>query len=206
MLQSHCHSLKNFYNVPPLSAIIHSSKPISCEDGFFLPSSYHGRTWLLDNFQETCNETISCKAPNCEQERCTENSCVPSACFPRVVHTTCSNSRLCERTTCQSGTSSTVLECVSQPCQSVSSQQMGSVVQSCQPVSYVAKCCPPKTSVSTSCQTLECESNQYQSQSSESTSCRPLVYVAPGPQFLESSSNTYEPACCVTGGVQLPSK
>ncbi|XP_043451974.1 keratin-associated protein 27-1 [Prionailurus bengalensis] len=204
MSESQGHSPRNFYNVPPLSAIVHGSKLISFEDGFFLPSSCHGRTWLLDDFQETCSETTSCKVPNCKQELGTEQSCMQSACLPRVFQTTCSSSRPCEKTICQSGRSSAMLACVSQPCQSGSSQKV--IVQNCQPVSHVAKSCPPKTYLSKSCQTLECDPGQCQSQSPESGSCRPPVYVAPGPQLLESSSNTYEPTCCVTGGLQLPSK
>ncbi|XP_058426598.1 keratin-associated protein 27-1 [Diceros bicornis minor] len=205
MPQSHCQSLKKFYDVPPLSAIVHRSNATRFEDGFFLPSSCLCRTWLLDNFQEACRETTNCKVPNCEQKLCTETGCVKRACLPRVVQTTCSNSRPCGRTTCQSGSSSAVLASVSPPCQSGGSQQMCSVVQSCQPVSYVAKCCPPKTYVSKSCQTLECESNQCQSQSPESSSSRPRVYVVSGPELLEPSSNIYEATCCVTGGLQLPS-
>ncbi|XP_069328691.1 keratin-associated protein 27-1 [Eulemur rufifrons] len=206
MPHSHCCSLRSFQNAPPLSAIVHGSNPISFEDGFCLPSSYHSRTWLLDNFQETCSETTSCQLTNCEQNLSTEDSCVQSTCLPGIVQTTYSNSKPCERTTCHSESSSAVLECVSQPCQSEKSQQMGFVVQSCQPEGHVEKCCSPKTSTSKSCQTQECESSQYQSQNSESSSCRPLVNVAPEPQLLESSSGTYKPTCCVTGGLQLPSK
>uniref|UniRef100_A0A8C7ADF8 Keratin-associated protein n=1 Tax=Neovison vison TaxID=452646 RepID=A0A8C7ADF8_NEOVI len=205
MPQSQGHSLRSSYNVPPLSAIVHGSKLIDFEDGLFLPSSCHGRTWLLDNFQETCSETTSCKVPNHKQELCAEPSCAQSAGLPRVVQTTCSNSRAFAKTMCQSGQSSAVSECVSQPCPSGSSQQVGSVVQSCQPVSSAAKSCPPKTCVSKSCQSLECEPGPCLSQSSESSSCRPPVSVAPGSQLLESSQ-TYEPTCCVTGGLQLPRK
>ncbi|XP_011356541.1 keratin-associated protein 27-1 [Pteropus vampyrus] len=205
MAQSHCHSFRSSYNVPPLSAIVHESNPISFENGFFLPSSCHGRTWLLDKFQETFSETTSSKVPSYEQEQCTEASSVRSACLHKVVQTTCSPSRMRERTTCQSGDSSAVWKCVSQPCQSRSSQQKGFAIQSCQPVSYVVKCCPPMTYVSKSCQTLECESSQCQTRSSESNSCRPLVSVTSGTQLLESS-NSYEPTCCVTGGLQLSSK
>ncbi|XP_012636326.2 keratin-associated protein 27-1 [Microcebus murinus] len=206
MPHSHYCSLRSFQNAPPLSAIVHDSNPISFEDGFCLPSSYHSRTWLLDNFQETCNETTSCQLTDYEQNLFTEDSCVQSTCLPGVVQTTYSNSKPCERTTCHSERSSVVLECVSQPCPSEKSQQMNFVVQSCQPESHMEKYCSSKTSAAKSCQAQECESNQRQSQSSESSSCRPLVSVAPEPRFLESSSSTYEPTCCVTGGLQLPSK
>nr|XP_005899614.1 PREDICTED: keratin-associated protein 27-1 [Bos mutus] len=201
MTQRPIHSLKNFYNVPPLSAIIHESNVINFEDGFFLPSSCYSRTWLLDSFPETCRETTSCIVPEGERELHTEESCVQNVCLSRVVQTTCSNSRPCENTACQSRSPLAVLECVSQPCQSGSSQQMCSVVQSCQPVSNMAKSCAPKTCVSKSCQTLECDCSQCQAQSLESSSCSSLVYVTPGSQLLETSSNTYEPTCCVTGGL-----
>lgn len=200
MTQRPIHSLKNFYNAPPLSAIIHESNVINFEDGFFLPSSCYSKTWLLDSFPETCRETTSCMVPEDERELHTEERCVQNACVSRVVQTTCSNSRPCESTACQSRSSSAVLECVSQPCQSESSQQMCSVVQSCLPVSNMAKSCPPKTYVSKSCQTLDCDCSQSQAQSPESSSCSSLVYVTPESQLLETS-NTYEPTCCVTGGL-----
>ncbi|XP_003927729.1 keratin-associated protein 27-1 [Saimiri boliviensis] len=206
MPHSHCHSLRSFHNAPPLSAIIHGANPVSFEDGFCLPSSFHSRTWLLNNFQETCNETTSCQMTNCEQDLLTEESCAQSTCLPGVVQTTYSNSKPCERSAPQSESSSSGLACVSQLCQSGSIQQMGSVGPSRQPASLEGKCCLPKTSESKSCQTLECLSNQCQPQNPESSSCRPLVSVAPEPQLLESSSSTSEPTCCVTGGFPLPSK
>ncbi|ELW59443.1 keratin-associated protein 27-1 [Tupaia chinensis] len=199
MPHSDYHSLR----APPLSAIEHGSSPTSFEDGFCLPSSCYSRTWLLDNFQDTWSEATSCQVTNCEQDRLPENSCVQNTCLSRVVQTTYSNSRPCEKTTCISGQSSAALECVSQPGQAGSSQQKGFIVQRCQPASYLVKYCPPKTSVSKNCQTLECESSQCQSQSPESSSCRTSVNVAPGPQLLVMP-NTYEPTCCVTGGLQLP--
>lgn len=206
MPHSHCHWLRSFHNAPPLSAITHGTNPISFEDGLCLPSSFHIRTWLLDNFQETCNETTSCQMTICEQDLFTDDSCVQSTCLPGVVQTTYSNSRPCERTACQSESSSAGLACVSQPCQSESTQQMGFVAQSCHPASLKGNSCPPKTSESKNCLTLECASSQCQSENPESSSCRPLVNVTPEPQLLESSSSTYEPTCCVTGGFQLPSK
>ncbi|XP_008573410.1 PREDICTED: keratin-associated protein 27-1 [Galeopterus variegatus] len=205
MFHSHCHSLKSFYDAPPLSAIIHDSNSINFEDGFCLPSSCHSRTWLLDNFQDICSETTSCQLTDCEQDLVTKDTCVQRTRLPKIVQTTYSNSRSCERTTCQSERSSAMLKHVSQPCQSGRSQQVGSLVRSHQPASYMAKCSPPKTPVSKSCQTLGCESSQCQSQSPEYNSCRLLVNVVPEPQLLESSS-IYEPTCCVTGGLQLPSK
>ncbi|XP_029796348.1 keratin-associated protein 27-1 [Suricata suricatta] len=204
MSESQGHSPRSCYKAPPLSAIVHGSKLISFEDGFFLPSSCHSRTWLLDNFPEACSETTSCKVPKCRQELGTEQSSMQSACLPRVVQATCFNSRPRAKTICQSGRSSAVSACVSQPCQSGSGQQ--AVVQSCQPVSHGAKSCPPKASGSKSCQILEGDSIQCQSQSPESSSHRRPAFIAPGPQLLESSSNAYEPTCCVTGGLQLPSK
>ncbi|XP_004390894.1 keratin-associated protein 27-1 [Trichechus manatus latirostris] len=205
MSHSYCRSLRGFYNVPPLSAIVHGTDPIIFEDGFCLPSCCHGRTWLLDNFQEACSETTSYQLKKCKQNLCTEDSCVQSACLPRVVQITSTNSRPCERTTCQAGAASAASEWVPQSCQSESSQQMGCVVWRCQPASYMARSCPTKTYVSKNRQTLECEFRQSQFQEPESSSYRPLVYVSPEPQLLESSS-TYEPTCCVTGGLQLPSK
>ncbi|XP_055273637.1 keratin-associated protein 27-1 [Moschus berezovskii] len=201
MTQRPLHPLKNFYNAPPLSAIIHESNVINFEDGFFLPSSCYSRTWLLDNFPEPCRETTSCIVPEDERELHSEESYVQNVCLSRVIQTTSSNSRPYEKTACQSRSSSAVLECASQPCQSGSSQEMSSVVQSCQSVSNMAKSCPPKTYVSKSCQTLECHCSQCQAQSPEPSSCSPLVYVTPESQLLETSSNTHEPTCCVTGGL-----
>ncbi|KAB0343350.1 hypothetical protein FD754_020276 [Muntiacus muntjak] len=204
MTQRPVQLLKNFYSAPPLSAIVHESNVTNFEDGFFLPSSCYSRTWLLGNFPETYRKTTSCIAPRGERLH-REESCVQNVCLSRVVQTTCPNSRPCERTVCQSRSPSAVLEYVSQPCQSGSSQQMGLVVQSCQPVSDTVKSCPPKTYMSKSCQTLECDCSQCQAQSPASSSCGSLAYVTPESQLLETS-NTYEPTCCVTGGSSLPSE
>ncbi|KAM9671131.1 keratin-associated protein 27-1 [Dama dama] len=206
MTQRPVQSLKSFYNAPPLSAIVHESNVTNFEDGFFFPSSCYSRTWLLDTFPETYRKTSTCITPGDERELHREESCVQNVCLSRVVQTTCSNSRPCERTACQSRSPSAVLECVSQPCQSGSSQQVGLVVQSCQPVSDTAKPCPPKTYVSKSCQTLEWDCSQCQAQNPAYSSCSSLASVTPESQLLETSSNTHEPTCCVTGGSSLPSE
>ncbi|XP_012665149.1 keratin-associated protein 27-1 [Otolemur garnettii] len=204
---NHYHSLGSSQKAPLLSAIVHGSNPIHFEDGFCLPSSYYSRTWLLDNFQETCNETTISQLTSCEQKnQFTEDNPVQSTCLPEDVQMTYSDPGHCERTTYQLQSTSVVLEHASQPCQSESSEQMGFVVQRCQPECHMEKCCPPKMSVSKSCQTLECESSQCQFQSLESSSCRHLVKDARETQFLESPSSTYELTCCVTGGLKLPSK
>ncbi|KAM6162061.1 keratin-associated protein 27-1 [Erethizon dorsatum] len=205
MPQSYCQSLRSSYNPPPLSAIVHSSNPTSFGDGICLPSTCYSRTWLLDNSQETRNETTSRQLTGCEQDHFTEDTCVQSSCLPSVVRTICSNSKTSERTSGQSRSSLEVSENVSQSCQSGSGQEGSFGTQCSQPESYVAKSSPLKTFVSQSCQTLEYESSQCQCQTSESSSCSPLVNDAPGPQLPESSSS-YEPACCVTGGLQLSSK
>ncbi|XP_076973764.1 keratin-associated protein 27-1 [Tamandua tetradactyla] len=206
MPHNHSHSLRSFYKAPPLSAIIHGSNPLNIEDGFCLPSSFHGRTWLLDNFQETSNETTSCQLTNSKPSMHTDDLCVQSAVPPGIVQTTSTNSRCNERTTCSARGTSAALECVSQACKSGSSQKIDCTIWNRQPASYMTRGCPPKTYVSKSCQTLECETYQYRVQSPEYSSCKPLVYISPGPQLLESSSSTYEPTCCVTGGLQLSSK
>nr|XP_027784872.1 keratin-associated protein 27-1 [Marmota flaviventris] len=205
MPESHCQSLRSCCNAPPLSAIVHGSNLISFEDGFCLPSSCHNRTWLLDSSQETCSEATSCQVTNCEQDQFREDTCAQSTCHSSVVQTTCSNSKPCERTTCPPGSCAAVLESASQTCQPASNRHTAFVAQRCQPASYMLQYRPLKSSVSRCHQTLEYESSQCQSQTLTYNSCSPLVDAAPGPQLLESSS-TYEPTCCVTGGLQLPSK
>ncbi|XP_066111078.1 keratin-associated protein 27-1 [Saccopteryx bilineata] len=205
MPQSPCPLLRSSYNVPPLAAIVHGSNPISFDDGLFLPSSFHDRTWLLDKL-ETCRDTSCSKVLDHDQEMCTGSSGMQSACPPSIIQTTCSHSSPCRRTTHQSGSSSVMSKCASQPCQSGRSQQTGFVIQSGPPVSHVAKCCPPKTCVPKNCQTLECEPSQCHTQRPKPSPCRPLASVTPEPHLLEPSSDTYEPTCCVTGGWQLPDK
>ncbi|XP_005375684.1 PREDICTED: keratin-associated protein 27-1 [Chinchilla lanigera] len=201
MPHSYCQSLRSSYNPPLLSAIVHGSNLTSCGDGICLPSTCHRRTWLLDNFQEARNETTSCQLTGREQDHLSEDTRVESSCLSRVVQTTRSNSEPSEKTSCQSRSSRAVSENVSQSCHSGSSQQVSFGAQR----SHIAQCCPLKTSVSQSDQNLEYESSQHQCQISESSSCNLLVNVSSGPQLPESSS-TYEPACCVIGGLQLPSK
>ncbi|XP_027269113.1 keratin-associated protein 27-1 [Cricetulus griseus] len=206
MPHSYCQSFRSLGKAPSLSAITHNSNPKSFEDGIFLPSSCHSRTWLLGNFQETYNETSTHQPTTCEQHQCKEDCCVQNSWISRADQTTWSNSKTCEKTTYQSGISPEVPECASQPCQSRNCQQVGLVVQSYHlPSSYMAKCYPLKSTMSESCQTVEFESSQCYSQVSESSSCKSSSNAVSGTQLVESSS-TYEPACCVTGGSKLPSK
>ncbi|XP_008834275.1 keratin-associated protein 27-1 [Nannospalax galili] len=201
MPHSHCHSRRSLGKAPPLSAILHDSRATSFEDGIFLPSSCYSRTWLLDNFEEACSETPTSQLPTCEQHQCTADTCVQWSCLPKVVHTTCSNSKSCEKTACQPA----VPECASQSCQSRNNQQVGFVAQRDQTARYKAQCYLLKNTVSESCRTVESEYSQCHHQALESSSCSPLGSVAPGPQLMETSS-IREPTCCVTGGLQLPSK
>ncbi|XP_048201999.1 keratin-associated protein 27-1 [Perognathus longimembris pacificus] len=205
MPHRYCHSLRGFGEAPALTVIAHGCNLVHFEDGLFLPSSCHSRTWLLDNLQETCSQTGSYQLTSHKQDQNTEDSCMPDSCFSRVVQTTCSNPKAGERTCCPSGSPPAGMHCAVQPCKSGNHQQMGFVAQTCQPATHAAKCCPVKTPVGKVCQTLQCESSQIQLQIPEASSCSPLVHAVPEAQLLESSS-TYEPACCVTGGLQLHSK
>ncbi|XP_005073897.1 keratin-associated protein 27-1 [Mesocricetus auratus] len=205
MPHSYCQSFRSLGRAPSLSAITHDSNPKSFEDGIFLPSSCHSRTWLLGNIQETNSETSAHQPTTCEQHQCKADPCVQSSWISRADQTTWSNLKTCEKTTCQSGISPAVTECASQPCQSRNCQQVGFVAQSYQPASYMAKCYPVKSTVSEGCQTVEFETSQCYSQVSESSSCNSSSNVVSGTQLVESSG-TYEPACCVTGGSQLSSK
>ncbi|XP_004619055.1 keratin-associated protein 27-1 [Sorex araneus] len=194
MSQGRCYSLRSTYNAPPLSAINHGCHPISLEEGLIIPSSCHGRTWLLDNFQESCSETSS-KGTNREQEMCREEGCSQTTCHSGGVQTACSKSRCWEKTTCQSQSSSATSECVSQSCQPGNSQQMGFGGQ--RGPAFLVKRCPHDTYVRKSYQSLECQSSQCQSQGSEPRACS---LASAGKRLLKSSS-THEPTCCITGGL-----
>ncbi|CAH6792510.1 keratin-associated protein 27-1 [Phodopus roborovskii] len=200
-----CCSFRSLGKAPSLSAITHDSNPKSFEDGIFLPSSCHNRTWLLGNFQETYSEASTHQPAACKQHPCKVEPGVQSSWISGADRTTRSSSKTHGRATCQSGISPAVPECASQPCQSRNCQQVGFVVQSYQPASYMAKCHPLKSTMSESCQTVEFETSQCYSQVPESSSCNSSSNVVFGTQLVESSSS-YEPACCVTGGSQMPSK
>uniref|UniRef100_A0A8C5K199 Keratin-associated protein n=1 Tax=Jaculus jaculus TaxID=51337 RepID=A0A8C5K199_JACJA len=201
MPHSNCLLRRNLGKAPPLSAIIHGSNPTRFEDGFFLPSSCHCRTWLLDDFQETCSETTTHQLTNCEVDQFIRNACVQSSCLPRVVQTTSSSFKWQEAR----GSCPAKPQCASQFRQSGNSQQRGYVTQGHQSASYKARSCPQSTPESKSCQTVEYESSQCHCHIHNSSSCGPVSKVAPGPQLLEASS-TSEGTCCVTGGLQSPSK
>lgn len=205
MPHSYGPSLRSLGKTPSLSALTHDSNPKSFEDGIFLPSSWHSRTWLLDNFQETCSESSTHQPATYEQHQCKVDPCVQSSWISRADQTTWSNSKTCERTTCQSRISPALTACASQPCQSRSCRQVGFAVQGYQPASYMSKCLPLKSTVSESCQTVEFETSQCCSQVPDSRSCNSSSNVVSETQLVESSS-TYEPECCVTGGSQLSSK
>ncbi|XP_052014185.1 keratin-associated protein 27-1 [Apodemus sylvaticus] len=202
MVHSHCQSFGSLGKAPSLSSITHNSNPKSFEDGIFLPSSCHSRTWLLDNFQETHSETSACLPTNCGQHQCKMDPRVQSPWKSRADQTICSNSKTCERTI---EMFPAVPECASQNCQSRNCKQVGFVAQSYQPASYMTKYRPLKSTASESCQILEFESSLCCPQIPESSSCHSSSTAVSGPHLVESSS-TYEPTCCVTGGSQLPSK
>ena len=184
-------------SAPPLSAIVYSSHPGSFDDGLFLPSSCHSRTWLLDSVEEACSLG---QAPSLAPEPCPQDSGMPGACLPGAVHVASSHASACERTTCRSGGSSAKFRCESQLCASDSNQPAGFAIQSCPPVSPGAKPCPLRTHVSKKDPVSECGPSQGRPQGPGSRSCRPLVPVTPSLQLPGPSSNAGEPPCCVTGG------
>ncbi|XP_003751061.1 keratin-associated protein 27-1 [Rattus norvegicus] len=202
MLHSYCHSSGSLGKAPSLSSITHNSNPKSFEDGIFLPSSCHSRTWLLDNFQETHSETSPCQLTNRGQLQCKVDPSVKSPGNSRADQIIRSKSKASERT---KEISPSVPEHASQTCQSRTCKPMGFVAQSYRPASYMTKCCLLRSTVFESSQTLEFESSPCCSQVPESSSCNSSNNTVSGPHLVESSS-TYEPTCCVTGGSQLPSK
>ncbi|XP_036885559.1 keratin-associated protein 27-1-like [Sturnira hondurensis] len=197
MAPSHRPSLRGPRSGPPLSAIVHSSHPVTFDDGLFLPSSCHGRTWLLDSTEEPCSLS---GVPSLEPKPCPRDTGMPGTCVPGVVHAAGSHASTCERTTCPSGGSSAESRCESQPCASASSQPAGFALESRPPGSHGAKPCLPQAHVSTKCPAPECGPSQGHSQGPGSRSCGPLVPVTSGPQLPGPSCNADEPRCCVTGG------
>nr|KAF6477805.1 keratin associated protein 27-1 [Molossus molossus] len=190
-------------HAPPLSAIVHGSAAVGCDDGLLLPSSCHGRTWLLDTLEESCGETSTGKVPSRAQELGTEHGRVRRARPPGAAPAPGASARPWGRATRQAECSSAESQRVSQPCQSGRSPDMGCGAQSCPPVCTVAKRGPPKTPASKNCQAPESGSGQCHAQSPKSGPCRPLGSGTPGPQPPDPSAQAGEPPCCVTGGWQV---
>ncbi|XP_037017209.2 keratin-associated protein 27-1 [Artibeus jamaicensis] len=197
MAPSHRPWLRGPHSGPSLSAIVHSSHPMSFDDGLFLPSSCHGRTWLLDSAEEPCGLSA---ASSLEPKPRPKDSGVPGACLPGVVHSAGSQASACERTPCPSGGSSAKFRCESQPCASASSQPAGFALESGPLGSHGAKPRPPQAHVSVKCPAPDCGPSQGHPQGPGSRSCGPLVPNTPSPQLPGPSSNAGEPPCCVTGG------
>lgn len=193
MPPSHRPSLRGPRGAPPLSAIEHSSHPMSFDVGVFLPSSCHSRTWLLGRAEEPCS---------LEPEPCPQDSGMPGTSLPGAVHAAGSHASARERTTCPSAGSWAGCRCASQPCASASSRPAGCALRSCPPGSHTAKPCPSpsRTDASTQCPAPECGPGQGHPQDPGSRSCRPPVPVTPSPQLPGPPSDTGEPPCCVTGG------
>lgn len=204
MAPSHGPALRRIYKAPSLAAIEHDPCPVSLDGGLVLPSSWHGRTWLLDSTGEARGGPGSGRVPDRPQEPSPEARGLPKARLPGAAQATGAHAGPCERPRGPSGSVVAESMCTSEPCPAGKSRPPCSAVQGCPP--GVTKCWPPKTNVPEVPQTLDCESSQGHTQSPDSRPCRPLVSVTPGPQLPGPSAGACEPTCCVTGGWRLPRK
>ncbi|XP_045708629.1 keratin-associated protein 27-1 [Phyllostomus hastatus] len=196
MPPSHRPSLRGPRGAPPLSAIEHSSPPPSRDDGLFLPSSCHSRTWLLDR----CGE----EPRGLEPEPCPRDGGVPRSCLPAAVRSAGSHASTRERTTGPSGGSSAECRRESQPCAPACSLPAGFAIQSCPPGGHGAQPCPSRTDASTQCPAPECGPSQGRPQDPGPRPCRPPAPGTPSPQPPGPSADPGEPPCCVTGGWGRP--
>ncbi|ELK37826.1 Keratin-associated protein 27-1 [Myotis davidii] len=204
MAPSHGPALRRVYRAPPLAAIEHNPCPVSLGGGLLLPSSCHGRTWLLDSVGEARGGPSSGRVPNRPREPSPEPSGLPKARLPGAAQATGAHAGPCERPRGPSWSVTAESTCTSEPRLAGKSQPPHSAVQGCPP--GVTKRWPPETNVPEVPQTLDRESSQGHTQSPDSRPRRPLVSVTPGPPLLGPSAGACEPACCVTGGWQLPGK
>lgn len=189
MSPSHGPSLRRFYKAPSLAAIEHAPRPVSLGSGLVLPSSCHGRTWLLDPAGEAQGGIGSGRVPDC---------------LPGAAQTPGAHAGPCERPRGPSGSAAAESKCTSQPRLAGKSRPPGPAIQGCPP--GATKRWPPKTDVPPHPRMLDCESSQGPTQGPDSRPCRPLVLITPEPQPPEPSAAGCELTCCVTGGWQLPRK
>ncbi|XP_054566460.1 keratin-associated protein 27-1 [Eptesicus fuscus] len=204
MSPSHGPALRRFYEAPPLAAIEHAPRPVSLEGGLVLPSSCHGRTWLLAPVGEARGGTGGGRGPDRPREPSLEASAVPTARLPGAAQAPGGHAGPCERLRGPSGSAVAESTCASQPLPAGKSRPPGSAIQGRPP--GVTERWPPKIHVPRNPPALDRESSQGHAQSPDSRPCRPLVSVTPGPQLPEPSAGVCEPTCCVTGGWQLPRK
>ncbi|XP_070259804.1 keratin-associated protein 27-1 [Myotis yumanensis] len=204
MALSHRPALRRVYMAPPLAAIGHDPRPVSLDGGLVLPSSWHGRTWLLDPVGEARGGPGSGRVPDRPREPSPEASVVPKARLPGAAQATGTHAGSCERPRGPSGRVSAESTCTSEPRSAGESRPPRSAVQGCPP--GVTMRWPPKTDVPEVPQTLGHESSQGHTQSPDSRPCRPLVLATRGPPLPGPSAGACEPTCCVTGGWQPPGK
>ncbi|XP_036208956.1 keratin-associated protein 27-1 [Myotis myotis] len=204
MAPSHGPALRRVYKAPPLAAIEHGPCPVSLDGGLVLPSSCHGRTWLLDPAGEVRGGTRSGRVPDRPREPSPEASGLPKAHLPGAAQVTGAHAGPCGRPRGPSGRVVAESTCTSEPRPAGKSRPPRSALQGCPP--GVTKRWPPKTNVPELPQTLDRESSQGHTQSPDSRPRRPLVSVTPGPPLPGPSAGACEPTCCVTGGWQLPGK
>ncbi|XP_059541889.1 keratin-associated protein 27-1 [Myotis daubentonii] len=204
MAPSHSPALRRIYKAPPLAAIEHDPRPVSLDGGLVLPSSCHGRTWLLDPAGEVPVGTSSGRVPDLPREPSPEASGLPKARLPGAAQVTGAHAGPCERPRGPSGRVAAESTCTSEPRPAGKSRSLCSAVQGC-PLG-VTKRWPPKTNVPEVPQTLDRESSQGHTQSPDSRPRRPLVSVTLGPPLPGPSAGACEPTCCVTGGWRLPGK
>ncbi|XP_025769889.1 keratin-associated protein 24-1 [Puma concolor] len=179
--RTHCY-------IPVTPSVALCSSDVSPTFGLCLPSSYQGNLWLLDNCQETYNETPSCESPSCELKTCTAsctNSCVP--CNSPTVGNVGS---ACETTNIGSD-----------PSCSPRTQTNG----------YVSDCYAPSQCASKACQTLSNGFKCFGQLNCLSNSLRPLNYCRLGSSGYRSYQNLgfirsgFSPSCYIPRSCQFQS-
>ncbi|KAG8518488.1 Keratin-associated protein 24-1, partial [Galemys pyrenaicus] len=76
-------SYRTYCYIPVTSSAAVCSNDVSPTLGPYLPSSYQGNLWLLDNCQESYAEVPSCESPSCELKTC------HTTCGPSNLHVPC---------------------------------------------------------------------------------------------------------------------
>ncbi|XP_058585094.1 keratin-associated protein 26-1 [Neofelis nebulosa] len=191
-LGSHCH-------VPVTSSTTLYAAGMNCGDALSLPSQ--NRTWLLDNFSETCGQPSSYQP----------SSCVPRdykiSCYPSTTYCTfrsCRGTGFFPISSYLSSSCQPSMHNRPQNCLSRHSRPQNHLSYGYQPQNFISCGYRPLNFVSGTCNPVRYLSYGCQPFSYASSSFRPLDYVSNRFQPVRYIQNSFQPACSSFGTWQSP--
>ncbi|XP_037380520.1 keratin-associated protein 24-1 [Talpa occidentalis] len=183
-------SYRTYCYIPVTSSAAICSKNVSSTFGVYLPSSYQGNLWLLDNCQESYGEVPSCKSPSCDLKTCN------TSCGPSSLHVPCNYPTVGK---------------VSSACETTNIGPSPTCSPHPQSKGYVSDCSPSSRSTSKAYQSSSYGSKCFGQLNYLSKSFQPLNYCRVGSLGFRNYPNlgmirsSFSPSCSITYSCQPPS-